>query len=122
MQAVNLQPLKDLGLDDKKVEIVLMSLTPLLQGLIDEELGRTLTDEEEDLIEEATKEKPVDTLIAYDEIYKLHKGRSIQEFSNETLNELIERMKDLPTDKLDEFKKLVEEEKFEDAEKLILND
>ena len=133
MSQLNLQPLKELDLNEKQIEAILISLTPLLQDLVNQEFDRVLTDEEQDMIESKTDNKPLESLVAYTELYEHKTGKKKKKFSDTKLNELIsmaanvyvkqkeyiEKMKGLSPGNLDKFKELIENDDFESADQLL---
>jgi hypothetical protein len=130
---INLEPLKRLGLTDEQIQSILMGTSALLQEIIDTELAEKLPEEIQDMIEEKAAKLPLQAMVAYSEAYKIFSGRELQDFSNKALNELIElsakiyakqsalifKVQNLKKEDLDQFVKLVEEENFEEAEKLV---
>ena len=125
--------LQQLGLNNDQINMILASLTPLLQEIVEAEIAKKLTDAEEDAIERATGGSTIETMAAYDEVYKSKTGMAIQDFSNMKMNELIHvaskivqkknqginKLTSLPKEKIEEFTRLVDEKKYDEAEQFV---
>lgn len=130
---INLEPLEKLGLKKEQIQEILIGTSPLLQEIIDSELAKSIPEEIQDLIEKKAKDLPLQAMVAYSEAYKIHTGKELQDYSNRQLNELIKlaaklyakqsaflfKVNNLSKEELQEFTKLVEQEKYEEAEDFL---
>lgn len=131
---VNIQPFLDIGFKKEETEPILLGIFTLLQVHIDNEISEHVTQADQELIKETfPADDYVRISIAYDEIYKGRTGKSLQEFSQNKLNELIQQTVEFLTQqkeyiaklsKFDEetskkFIELVNQENYEEAEKML---
>lgn len=131
---VNIQPFLELGITKPQSENILASIFALLQGLIDDEIQTNISAEDEQLIKETFDEGDhIRIALAYDEIYKEKTGKSLNDFSKQKLDELIEKTArflaeqknlshkvfELDDNQAKEFIELVESGRLDEAEAMI---
>jgi hypothetical protein len=131
---VDIHPFLEIGMTKEETEPVLLGIFTLLQVYIDNEISENLNQADEELIKDTfDADDYVRISIAYDETYKARTGRSLEDFSKTKLQELIQqsaqflaqqkeyiaKLAQFDETNAKEFIELVNQEKYEEAEKMM---